>query len=79
MWNAVILTVLISVAGFYSITDQRFLLEVENKKSRVYADDMANYRNAVMSYLAGATGPALVRRVRARGRRALARLASGLH
>lgn len=57
MWNAIILTALISVAGYYTVIDQKYMLVLEESKARHLANDMAIYRNAVIDYFSA--NPAL--------------------
>ena len=50
MWNLVILTVMTSFAGFYSLQHEKYLPDEKVVIARNLAESMANYKEAVVSY-----------------------------
>jgi hypothetical protein len=50
MWNFVILSVLLALTGFYATIDKEGLAAMEQAKADNYANNMALYRQAVITY-----------------------------
>lgn len=56
MWNAMVLTVMMSVAGYYAMTGQERMMTAEQSQTVNLADDMAVYRQLVVNYFTANPG-----------------------